>query len=499
MSVRAEPAAGADPFDLARLCRYFSERSPQPVVAVGGQTHVVRYLNPAFARLAGKPPDDLIGRPFAEALPEGDGNGCLGALDRVFCTGTPEHLAEQEHRRTPPAYWSYAMWAVLGADDRPAGVMVQVTETTEVAEFRRRVTTMNEALLVSAVRQHELVDAVRSGEQDRRELEARVFQAQKLESLGVLAGGIAHALNNILTPVVGFADLASELLPAGSPAAPMLDALGKNARRAADLVQQVLAYAGKGRFIVRPVDLSRLVREVDGLLTAAVPIDAILVYDLAPHLPPVEADAAQLGQVVVNLVKNAAESMTGNAGIITVRTGLGSAVCTLGEFPPEGRHTSGPVVFLEVEDSGCGMTAEVMERVFEPFFTTKFTGRGLGLAVVQGIARGHRGTLTVRSEPGRGSTFRLLLPALVKINAAQAVPPSADRPTGWRGTGTVLEVDDEEGVRDSRDDVLPRGRTSGERAGVLHIRSVYHPVMGWEHRGNKWHFYTASRVGGRVV
>ncbi|HYH69449.1 MAG TPA: PAS domain-containing protein, partial [Urbifossiella sp.] len=229
MSESTGPDTGADPFDLARLCRYFSERSPQPVVAVAGPTHVVRYLNPAFARLAGKRPDELIGRPFAAAVPEGDGNGCLGALDRVYRTGTPENLAEQEHRQTPPAYWSYAMWAVLGADDRPAGVMVQVTEATAAAAFRRRAAALNEALLVSSVRQHELIDDIRRVEGERREVEARLFQAQKLESLGVLAGGIAHDLNNILTPVIGFAELAAASLPADSPAVRMLEEVGTNA------------------------------------------------------------------------------------------------------------------------------------------------------------------------------------------------------------------------------------------------------------------------------
>ena len=134
---RESGVAGADPFDPARLCRFFSEASPQPMIAAGGPTHVVRYLNPAFARLAGRPAGDLVGRPFAEAVPEGASNACLGLLDRVFRTGQPDPLAEQEHGQTPAASWSYAAWAILGADGRPAGVMVQVTDATEAATFRR--------------------------------------------------------------------------------------------------------------------------------------------------------------------------------------------------------------------------------------------------------------------------------------------------------------------------------------------------------------------------
>ncbi len=431
---------------IPRLCRDLSERSPLPVVAVAGATLTIEYVNPAFARLVGREANDLVGRPLAEAVPEGAGNGCLALLDRVLRTGTPENLAEQEHRHTPhgPAYWSYSAWAILGDDGRPAGVMVHVTDATETAVFRRRAAAMNEALVLSSVRQHELIDTIRRGEQERRELEAQMFRAQKLESLGVLAGGIAHDLNNILTPVIGFADLASDALPADSPAAPMLAAVKLNARRAVDLVRQILAYAGKGRFVVQPVDLSSLVLEMRGLLGAAVSVDTKIECDLAPDLPPVEADATQLRQVVLNLVKNAAEAVGWGVGIITVRTGLVPAgLPAPGASPPQADSPAGPSVFLEVVDTGCGMAAEVMEKIFDPFFTTKFTGRGL--AVVQGIVRGHRGDLRVRSEPGRGSTFRLLLPC---STTAAAAPPVPRQPEGWRGTGTVLVIDDEAGVRD---------------------------------------------------
>jgi PAS domain S-box-containing protein len=166
--------------DLPRLCRYLSELSPQPMVAVEGTTHVVSYLNPAFALLVGRERKDLIGRPFAEAVPEGDGNGCLALLDRVFRTGIPEILAEQEHRHAQPGpvYWSYAVWAILGADERPAGVMIQVTDTTQAAVFRLQARAMNEALLISGTRQHELAEAAESLNASLREardqLETRV-------------------------------------------------------------------------------------------------------------------------------------------------------------------------------------------------------------------------------------------------------------------------------------------------------------------------------------
>lgn len=161
--VREVAAAGPDT-DYPRLGRNMTEQSPLPVVAVSGPTHLIGYLNPAFARLLGGEPQVLIGRPFAEAVPEGAGNGCLALLDRVFRTGTPENLSEQEHHqpRPQPVYWSYAGWAILGADDRPEGVMIQVTDATEAAVDRRHATAMNEALLISATRQHELTAAAES-------------------------------------------------------------------------------------------------------------------------------------------------------------------------------------------------------------------------------------------------------------------------------------------------------------------------------------------------
>ncbi len=441
---RTASVAGAGPFELSRLCHYFSEQSPQPLVAVEGPTHLIRYLNPAFTLLVGKPADQLIGRPFAEAVPEGEANACVALLDQVLQTGLPKNLAEQEHCQVSSAYWSYAMWVILGADESPVGVMIQVTDATQTAAFHREATAMTEALVISAVQQHEHIDAIQRGEQERHELELKMFQSQKLESLGVLAGGIAHDLNNMLTPVIGFAELATDALPLDSAAVPMLVEVRKNARRAADLVQQILAYAGKGRFVIQSVDLSSLVREMKVLLRSAVQIDTELVYDLAKDLPLVDADPTQLRQVVMNLVTNASEAIQATSGTVSIRTGSIAAdhPALLGSSPKPDLQR-GPAVFLEVADSGCGMTAALIEKIFDPFFTTKFTGRGLGLAVVQGIARGHHGTLQVRSEPGKGSTFRLLLPRSTQTVAA---PPVERRPEVWRGTGTVLVIDDEKAI-----------------------------------------------------
>jgi two-component system, cell cycle sensor histidine kinase and response regulator CckA len=248
----------------------------------------------------------------------------------------------------------------------------------------------------------------RNAEQEREKLRLKMLETQKLESLGVLAGGIAHDFNNLLTVVLANVAFARET-PAANP-----DRLGNienAARRAADLCRQMLAYAGKATFLVQRIDVSDLVRDTAQLLQVSLGRDAELDLALAAGLPVVEGDVSQLRQVVMNLVLNASEALGNDPGRIRV-------VTQAGRFPVAGRgvlHSfdlpEGATVCLEISDTGHGMNATTLARIFDPFFTTKFTGRGLGLAAVLGIVRTHRGALQVESEPGRGSTFRLFLPA----------------------------------------------------------------------------------------
>ena len=282
-------------------------------------------------------------------------------------------------------------------------------------------------------------------EQQQRELETRVQQAQKLESLGILAGGIAHDFNNLLTAIVGHANLALMDLAPESPVRDSLREIDKASGRAAELCRQMLAYAGKGRFVVESINLSRLIEELTHLLRVSISKKVLLRCQLAEGLPAVEADPAQLRQVAMNLVINAAEAIGDTEGVIAITTGVmhcdedylrGSHLI---EPPAPGRY-----VFLEVADTGCGMDEKTRVRIFDPFFTTKFTGRGLGLAAVLGIVRSHRGMLKVASERGRGTTFRVLFPAGSGIAAGEA--PGGNLPP-WRGTGTILLVDDQESVR----------------------------------------------------
>jgi CheY-like chemotaxis protein len=270
-------------------------------------------------------------------------------------------------------------------------------------------------------------------------------EAQKLESLGVLAGGIAHDFNNLLTAVLGHAALAQQELPEGAPLRDTLFQIERAAQRAAELCNQMLAYSGRARLELEPVDVSVLVEEMAGLLRASIAKSVNLSLALDGDLPTVEGDPTQLRQVVMNLITNASEAMPEEGGEITVRTASSRAERSLlvdvdwsDELPP------GDYVLLEVADTGCGMDEATRRRLFEPFFTTKFTGRGLGMAAVRGIVRGHRGAIHVASAPGRGSHFRVLLPAQ-QGRRALAPRPAAAAPAVLGGT--VLVVDDEPSVR----------------------------------------------------
>ncbi|HVC21810.1 MAG TPA: PAS domain S-box protein [Vicinamibacterales bacterium] len=290
---------------------------------------------------------------------------------------------------------------------------------------------------------------------ERQRLQAQVQHAQKLESLGVLAGGIAHDFNNLLLGVLGHAGLARMELAAESPIQNRLEQIELTAQRAAELTNQMLAYSGKGRFVVQPLDLSNLVHEMAHLLHSVISKKADLRFDFAPGLPAVNADVSQLRQVVMNLITNASDALGEHNGTITIRTGLVHVDAHylsdtyVNEASPEG-----PYVFVEVSDSGCGMDGPTRARIFDPFFTTKFTGRGLGLAAVLGIVRGHHGAIKVYSEPGLGTTFKVLLPPAQR--PAQATSrPDRTRDT-WHSGGLVLVVDDEEGVRTVAQGVLER-------------------------------------------
>ncbi|MCP5068824.1 MAG: response regulator [bacterium] len=282
-------------------------------------------------------------------------------------------------------------------------------------------------------------------EKERVELERQVQQAQKMESLGVLAGGIAHDFNNLLMGILGHAELAMGSLESSSPARTDVNGIIESTKRASDLTNQMLAYSGKGRFVVEDLDLSRLVREMINLLEVSVSKKAALRYELEDGLPAIEADGTQIRQVVMNLITNASEAIGDRSGVISIRTGL--ADCDREYFKgayPDEKLSPGAYAYLEVADTGIGMDADTLARIFEPFYTTKFTGRGLGLAAVLGIMRGHRGAIKIHSELGQGTVFKALIPAVDR--SATVVADEPLEAPGWHPTGLALLVDDNETV-----------------------------------------------------
>lgn len=311
--------------------------------------------------------------------------------------------------------------------------------------------------------------------QFRRET-SKMLQVQKLESLGVLAGGIAHDFNNVLTGVLGNASLAREHLTDPAALDECLRNIEQAAVRAAELCQQMLAFAGRGQFTTQVADLNLLMSEMINLLMAAINKKASLRFNLGTNLPLVRCDVAQVRQVIMNLVTNASEAVGDQNGVIIVTTGVIDADRTyledLGDVSGDTLEP-GRYLFLEVADTGCGMADEVKAKIFDPFFTTKFVGRGLGLAAVQGIVRGHNGAIKVTSKPDIGSTFTILLPAVEDRPAPLSESAAAVSLGRLR---RILVIEDEENIRVFARKVLERAGFAVElaadgRAGVEAFRA----------------------------
>ena len=314
----------------------------------------------------------------------------------------------------------------------------------------KRVTIGGEPRLLGVARD---ITKRKQAEEERDQLERQVRQAQKLESLGVLAGGIAHDFNNLLAGIMGNAGLALIKLPPDSMCRGYMENIETTAKRAAELTNQMLAYSGKGGFIVQPLIMSRLVEEMGHLLEVVVSKKASLEYGFAADLPQVECDASQIRQVLMNLITNASDAIGDESGVISVRTGLVEADSAyLANTFMDWDLPGGPYVFVEVSDTGCGMPEDTQKKIFDPFFTTKFTGRGLGLAATLGIIRGHKGAINVESKVGEGTTIRVLLPAVSNSPEVNVVGPVTS--DNWYGSGLVLVVDDEDFVREMAKEVL---------------------------------------------
>jgi len=283
-------------------------------------------------------------------------------------------------------------------------------------------------------------------EKESLALKSAMEHSQRLESLGVLAGGIAHDFNNLLSVIMGNVELIKHGVTPSNEVKKYIGNTLKATDKAAGLCQQMLAYSGRGQFIVQAVQLTSLIQDTAELLQVSMKKNITIHYDLNESLPRVQVDQSQIQQIILNLMTNANESM--ESGSIVCRTG----VChvshdALKDMTYDWGVEAGDFVFVEVQDQGCGMDQKTLNKIFDPFFTTKFTGRGLGMSAVLGIVRAHHGALDVHSEVGKGTCFRLLLPWDKTNNPSENMPLDVKTDKG-RKQGTVLLVDDEAMIRD---------------------------------------------------
>jgi len=380
----------------------------------------IEYMNEAGTRISGFPLEEILGQPLKKLVhPDDQELVRTRAQSRLKGDSVPLRYEFRLLTKQGEVRWiDFAAGTVILGDRRLGlGTAFDVTERVKANEARLRA-------------------------------ERKLLEAQKLESLGLLAGGVAHDFNNLLTVIQGNAGMLRDATGEPELAQGCLRNIEETCRRAAGLVSQMLAYSGRGRGQVHLLDLNRLIQEIAQLLTVSIPKAITLRYELAVDLPPVSGDPAQLQQVVMNLVTNAAEAIGEAEGFVTLRSGFE----VLGETDATGLNLadsldSGPFVYFEVVDTGSGMDRATMARIFDPFFTTKFTGRGLGLAAMQGIVRGHGGGVEIQSTPGEGTVFRVYLPAQSGL-AITSHDPAAAEVGELKGSGLVLVVDDEPGIRD---------------------------------------------------
>jgi PAS domain S-box-containing protein len=311
-------------------------------------------------------------------------------------------------------------------------------------------------------------------EAERAALNAKLQQAQRLESLGLLAGGVAHDFNNLLVGILGNAELAKRALAPEDPRRSVIDGIRVAATRAAALCSQLLAYTGRGRREIGAVDLGQIARETPEVIPTSTLGKAEIVYDLAPGLALLTGDITQIQQVVTNLLTNACEALAEGRGTVRVSTGRCEiSIDDAREMGLPNDAPSGPYVYLEVADDGVGMDEATRSAMFDPFFTTKFTGRGLGLAALQGIVRSHGGCVQVVSDLGKGTSVRVILPAGAALTTAEAKREL--RPGTDVARGRLLLIDDDAAVRDATRAMLEgigyevvAAANGGEAAGILH-------------------------------
>ncbi|MGD8959682.1 MAG: PAS domain S-box protein, partial [Desulfobacteraceae bacterium] len=400
---------------------------PDPVVVYDSEGSAT-YVNDAFVQVYGWSREELIGDRI-DFVPFGETEATQAAWRRTLEDGTV-FFETKRWKKNGDLLDIQLKTAILR--DQEGKHVFSIVIHRDVTALKQAETALRKAhdelevrveerTVALAKANKELYDKIaesKQAEEEKLALERQMQHAQKLESLGVLAGGIAHDFNNILMAILGNADLALDRLSPISPARGNLQEIKRASRRAAELVKQMLAYSGKGRYVIEPIDTGRLLEEMARLVEASISKKAVLKYNLAENLPTFDGDVTQIRQVIMNLIINASEAIGDKSGVITLSTGAMDCDRTylndinevqrasLKEPLPEGVYT-----FFEVSDTGCGMDAETIEKIFDPFYTTKFMGRGLGMSAVLGIVCGHKGALKLHSEVGKGTTFRVLFPA----------------------------------------------------------------------------------------
>ncbi len=390
------------------------------VIFVLNADGVFQFVSPAWEKHFGYPLSDVLHKPFAMFVHPDDVQTCFQYMAQVLTTGevaaSPVYRVRQSNGR-----WRHFI-ANGSVYQDAAGIRQFMGIGRDISDQLR-------------------------AEEERLNLEKQMLHTQKLESLGVLAGGIAHDFNNILTAIIGNADLAILRINKESPAVDNLHRIEQAALRAADLAKQMLAYSGKGKFVIEHVSLNTLLEDMLQMLEVSISKKAVLRINPHKQLPTVAADATQLRQIIMNLVINASEAIGDKSGVIAITTGCMECDRSyLKDVWLDENLPGGSYVYLEIADTGCGMDRDTLGKLFDPFFTTKFTGRGLGMAAVMGIVRGHKGAIKVYSELNKGTTFKILLPASDRSDLSD-LSELSDVSDNWHGSGTILLVDDEETIR----------------------------------------------------
>jgi signal transduction histidine kinase len=428
MDDKSNLAPGDPSFDLAHLVRQFFEISPQPKVVVEGSAFIVRRVNAAFLRLAGVDESELIGRPFANALPKGATAACLALLDRVFRTGTPEELAEQKIGATSPVYWSYEVWPIPGGDERPVGLIIRVTDSTETAVFRGQAVAMNESLLLSALRQHELTeeaealsahlaelnknlkqanDALKREISERKRAEEALQQIEESlrhyadqlvaanKELESFSYSISHDLRAPLLAMKGFSNIllneySNNLDAAGQD---FLKRIVQGSEKMSDLIDDMLGLAKISRqeISLQEIDLSTIAASIVEELRRGEPerkVTVVIANELKAH-----GDARLMNIVLSNLIGNAWK-FTSKKNDARIEVGA--------------LEKSGEMVYY-VKDNGAGFDMTYARKLFAPFqrlhSDIQFSGTGIGLAIVKKAIQRHGGRVWAESEVGTGATF----------------------------------------------------------------------------------------------